>query len=89
MHVAVEDVIDAVCDEELAKHIIETPDQLDDIIDAAVVGNAHGSSKLSCAQPDTAPPRALRMTVDQFSMMQWSTLMLVQVTSLRVGQFLR
>lgn len=32
IHVAAEDVRAAVCDDELSKHIIETNDQLDDII---------------------------------------------------------
>lgn len=53
MHVAVEGVRAAVCDDELAKHITELKDKLDDLIDAVVDENTSNSTDMPDAQPGT------------------------------------
>lgn len=53
MHVADEYVRAVFSDDELVKHILETNDELDDIIDAVIDENISDSTGMSVAQPDT------------------------------------
>lgn len=55
-HVPVHDVRAAVCDDELAKHIIETNYQREDTIDAVFDENAHEPTDISGDQPNTNHP---------------------------------
>lgn len=73
MHIAVEVVCAAVCDNERTKHIIRIDDQLNGIIDSAVDENAMHLLKLLVLNRMRLASLAFIMMVNKFSMIKCTT----------------